>query len=265
MVLILFILIALAAAYAWISACALNVWQGVLAAVLMFLAVNVLFLLLLGVVSLFVNTKEPVKRQSRLCMFCCTVFAMWACEVLNIRIHVSGEELLPKNERFLYVSNHRTAFDPLSAAAALRKYNIAFISKPENLKLPILGALAHGAAYLGIDRENNREAMKTVIRASEEIKNGWCSIGIYPEGTRSRTGELLPFHAGSYKIAQMANVPVAVVCTRGTDTVMKNFPWEKTDVCLDVLEVIPAEKVCEMKTRELAEHSRNLIKGALEK
>ena len=95
------------------------------------------------------------------------------------------------------------------------------------------------------------------------MKRDLCSIGIYPEGTRSKTGELLPFHSGSFKTAQRANVPVAVACVRGTEKVKMRLFLRPTDVYLDILEVIPAEKVKAMSTAELAEYSRKRMEERL--
>ena len=101
------------------------------------------------------------------------------------------------------------------------------------------------------------------MQAADYIKRDVCSIGIYPEGTRSRDGVLLPFHAGSFKIAQKANVPLAVACIRGSENITKNALRRVTDVYLDILELIPAERVKEMTTHELADYSRGLIKRHL--
>lgn len=99
------------------------------------------------------------------------------------------------------------------------------------------------------------------------MKKQEVSIGIYPEGTRSKSGELLPFHNGVFKIAQKANVPIAVLSVNGTEHIAKNIPFRKTDVHLDVLEVIPADEVAATKTetmgqriREKLEHNRKLRK-----
>ena len=87
---------------------------------------------------------------------------------------------------------------------------------------------------------------------------------IYPEGTRSKTGELGPFHAGSFKIAQRVRVPVVIASIQGTEKALRHIPFHPTRVKLDILEVIPAETVKAMSTQELAEHSRDRIAKNLE-
>ena len=144
-------------------------------------------------------------------------------------------------------------------ASVLREYNLAFISKPSNLKIPLIAKLAYGDGFVPINRENDREALKSILQAADYLKRDLCSIAVYPEGTRSKTGELLPFHAGTFKIAQKAKAPVAVAAIRGSEAAAGNFPFRRTDVKLDILEVIPAEEVAAMNTQALAARCRDRI------
>ena len=99
--------------------------------------------------------------------------------------HLRGLEKLPKEGRFLFVCNHRSLFDPLMVMGYLADWNIAFISKPSNMRIPLAGDLAYAAGFLAIDRENDRAALKTILTAADYMKRDLCSIGIYPEGTRT--------------------------------------------------------------------------------
>ena len=99
-----------------------------------------------------------------------------------------------------------------------------------------------------IDRENPRNAIVTINRAAELLKKQEVSVGVYPEGTRSKSAQLLPFHNGVFKIAQKANADIAVVSLIGTENIHKNFPWHHTDIYVDVLEIIPADEIKGVKT-----------------
>ena len=250
-----------AAIGAGFGACAagLKVWQALLVCLGTFVAVNLLFAAFWLIVALTAGKPGPVENQSPICRWGCAIIAEWLCAWGRVHAVISGQDLLPQEGRFLWVCNHRSAFDPVVTADRLRDYNIAFLSKPSNMDLPGIARLAWGAGFLAIDRENDREALKAILKAADFLKRGVCSIGLYPEGTRTKTGKLLPFHAGSFKIAQRGNAPVVIAAIQGTEQVKKNFPFRRTNVKLDILELIPAEKVKAMSTQELSAYCRNRI------
>ena len=260
-------LLALAATGVWAAlASSLSVWSllGVLA--LSFLAANLLFVLTFTVNSMLLPKLAPgegIEKQHSFSRWICASAARWLCGYAGVRVHLSGLEQMPEGP-FLFVCNHRSMFDPAVVMGYLAKYNISFVSKPSNLALPVIGITGRRAGFLSLDRENNREALKTILMAADYLKRGVCNIGIYPEGTRSRTGQLLPFHAGSFKIAQKAGVPVVVACSRGTEKVKKCFFFWKTPVYLDILEVIDADRVKAMSTNDLAGEAKRLIQARLD-
>ncbi len=228
-----------------------------------FVALNLAFVLFLLIVSLTAGSPGPVDKPRRICSTGCIGIGAWMSQWAGLRVRVRGAELLPEQGRFLMVCNHRSLFDPIATEYGLRRYRLAFVSKPSNMQLPFLGRLAYGAGFLSIDRENDREALKTILKAADYLRRGLCSVCIYPEGTRSSSEALLPFHAGSFKIAQKANVPLAVAAIHGTDKIRGHFLRRPKDVTIEILALIPAEEVRATSTRELAARSRALMEKAL--
>lgn len=259
-------LTAAAAAILWAAlggiASIAELWKLIFAYVISLLGIHLAYVLFLAVYSLFCPKRE-LEEQNDFSRACCAGVGDLFCFYAGVRVHLGGLEKLPKEEKFLFVCNHRSMFDPLVVMGAMKEYNISFISKPSNLNLPIAGPIARQAGFLPIDRENNREALKTILKAAEYLKKGICNIGIYPEGTRSKTGEMLPFHAGSFKIAQRAGAPIAVACVRGSENVRRPHLFRAVDIYLDILELIPAERVKAMSTNELADYSRALMEQHL--
>lgn len=181
----------------------------------------------------------------------------------HIRIKVSGREKLKDiNGKYLLISNHRSDFDPFVTIKGLKEKNLAFISKPGNFKVPFLGKIVKKCCYLPIDRENPRNAIKTIIKAADIIKNGGVSMGVYPEGTRDYGKGLLPFHDGVFKIAQKAECPVVVVSVTGTEKVHKRAPFLRTTVNVKILEVFSKEEVLSKTSHELSDNARALIEKA---
>lgn len=210
------------------------------------------------------DRETPLERQVPMGRVSAHRAGQLVCAYGGLRPEVTGLEKLPETP-FLLVCNHRSLFDPMLIMDRLGAYNISFVSKPSNLEIPMIGDIAYAAGFLAIDRENDREALKTILTAADYLKRGVCSMGIFPEGTRSRTGELLDFHAGSFKIAQRAGVPLVIACVRGTEQAGRRLFLRPTKVYLDILETLPADRVKTMSTRDLADYSRARMEEILGK
>lgn len=233
---------------------------GLLYFVLYFIGLALLFCVFLFVMSLTVNLDEPQKKDN-LFFRNMTAFALgFMLKLLHVKVEVSGLENIPEG-RFLLVQNHRSMFDPLVSLCAFNKYQLGFITKPENMGIPVVGKFAHRICCLPIDRDNARNAVKTINAAADYLKKDVCSVGLYPEGTRNRDSseEILPFRNGSLKIATKAGVPVVVTSISGTELVKRNAPFKKTVVELKVCGVVPAETVSASTTAELSEITRKLL------
>ncbi len=187
------------------------------------------------------------------------------CRFARVRIRFEGGDMLPQ-ERFLVVSNHRSAYDPISTVWALRKTPTAFVTKPENHRIPLAGPLIYRANFLSIDREDPRKAMTTISAAANLLKNDVVSVGIYPEGTRNRHPEegLLPFHNGVFKIAQKANAPLVVMTVRGSENIRKNWPRKPTEITLRVCAVLPPEEI-QGPTADVSRRVRDIMLRDLER
>jgi 1-acyl-sn-glycerol-3-phosphate acyltransferase len=241
----------------------LTPWAALLTGLGTFAGINLLYVLFWVAVAQTVDDTKPIQEQKKIYRLGVADIASTLCSYAHVHTELSGEELLPKDRRFLMVCNHRAAFDPIVKASVLKDYNLAFITKPSNLQIPLIASLAYGAGFIPLNRENDREALKSILQAIDYLKRDLCSMVVYPEGTRTRTGKLLPFHAGSFKIAQKAKVPVVVAAIQGTENVGKNFPFRRTDVKLDILELIPVEEVTAVNTQELSSRCRSRIAAHL--
>ena len=260
---ILFLLCALAAAWAVVALAHWHWLLGVLVFVLVFALMHLVYLTVWWLLVLPVDRTKPIEKQNPRAREACRGVGRFLCLYGGLKPHITGEDKLPEDSRFLFVCNHRSMFDPLMVIAYLSRWNISFVSKPSNLEIPMAGDIAYSAGYLPIDRENDRAALRTILTAADYMKRDLCSMGIYPEGTRSKTGELLPFHHGSFKAAQRANVPLAIACVRNTEKIKKRLFLRPTDVYLDILEVVPAAQVKAMSMAELSEYSRKRIEEGL--
>lgn len=222
-------------------------------------AICLAFVFLL-ICALLVDPTKTYDRNSRFYRRLLNVCTAIAVPLMRIRVHVEGMEKIPRGTRkILFVGNHRSNFDPIVTWYALRDWDIAFLSKEENFRIPIFGRVIRKCCFLPIDRTDPRKAMTTIVRAAHLLENGEVSIAVYPEGTRSKTCELLPFHNGVFKIAQRAQAQVVVLAVSGTERIFKNFPLHRTDVTLSVVDVIDAQTAAQEKTAQLGERVREKL------
>lgn len=180
----------------------------------------------------------------------------WVARLLGYRIRLSGTEKLPDCP-FLWVGNHRSAFDPICAVAAMSR-DLVFVAKPGVLKIPVIGYLMKKVGFMAIDRDNARNAVSTIKQAAHMVAEVGLSVGIYPEGTRSKSEQLLPFHAGSFKIASIAKCPVVVASIRYE----KRPLWGKR-VDIRILDVMDADYVAANTTAVMADRAVEILSADL--
>lgn len=216
-----------------------------------------------SIVNLTINKKKEYTKPSA---FYNWAFVLWYRYMMiagRLKVHVSGYEKVPLDKKFLLVSNHCSKFDNFIQCAVLKKTQIAYVSKPENFKIPIGGRFMRRGLYLSMPRGNTREEFKTIMKAIEYIKEDKVSIGIFPEGTRSKDGNLQEFKPGAFKIAEKTNCPIIICCMKGTINIHKNWPWKKTHVYMDILEVLQPSVWETKNTVEVSQYAQDLIQNDL--
>lgn len=230
-----------------------------------FVGVFILYFLFYLICALLVNTKKQYNQESKFYRQILNSFTFLLLKVLRIHCDVIGMELLPSDGNFLFISNHRSNYDPIIQWTVLRKYKLSFISKKENFSIPIFGRLIHRCCFMPIDRENPRKAMETVNRAAKLLMNTNISVGVYPEGKRSKECKLLQFHSGVLKTAKKSGKPVVVSTIEGTENIFKNIKhFKKTVITMKIIETIDADAVKNTKTAELSDYCAGLMKKELE-
>ena len=256
---------AVSAACNWFAGWAV-LWQLPLLFLSCFLGLVLLFLLVLVVSCLFVDPKKLVEKPSPYFRFLLNQFSRLALDLGGVRVHVTGLDKVPRKGRFLLISNHLFAFDPIVFYYAMPWAELAFISKTENFSLFIVAQVMRKILCLPLDRNNDREALKSILKAIQFLKEDKASIAVFPEGGTSKSGLLQTFRNGAFKIAQKANVPIVVCALSNTKAILKNMFRRRTDVNLDVLDVIPAETVASLKTTvEIGDYAHKILSEGLAK
>lgn len=229
-----------------------------------FLAATALYFLLLYLISLTVDKSKPVRKKKPFFRWLLNQTVWLILHLGRVEIQCTGLEKLKGLPPFLLVANHRSNFDPFISLAACPQIDLAYIAKPEIFDIPIVGRMIHKCFFLPINRTDNREALGTIKYAAKLLQQGVVSFGIYPEGTRSKTGELLPFRNGAFQIAKRAGAPIVIAKTTGTELIVHRFARKRTIVRFDVLDVLESSAVSKLPTREIGDHARALMLGEMQ-
>jgi 1-acyl-sn-glycerol-3-phosphate acyltransferase len=139
-------------------------------------------------------------------------------ENAGIVLDVVGRENLGRRETFLVMSNHQSLYD-IPVLFHVVGPNIRMIAKKELFSVPIFGRALAGAGFIAIDRGDRNRAMRSLDAARDLLASG-THVWIAPEGTRSRTGRLLPFKKGGFHLAFEAGLPILPITLRGTRDVL---------------------------------------------
>ena len=212
-----------------------------------------------------VDQTQPQEDDDKFYRIVTNLIIRSAFPVLRIRVKTSGIEKIPSEGRFMLVCNHCNDSDPIILLYCLRKSQLAFISKRENSTMFVIGPMMHKILCQLINRENDREALKTILRCIQILKEDKASIAVFPEGgILSEDGKLHHFRPGVFKIAQKANVPIVVCTLKNTKDVVRNIKHLKpSSVEMKVLEVIPAEELKGVTTVDIAHRCYELMAADL--
>ena len=218
-----------------------------------FLGIIVLLLLMVLIMCAFVDIEKEQHQDNRFYRFVLYMIADAAHTVLQVRVHTQGLEKVPADGRVLLVCNHLNNADPVIIFHQVKKkQKLAFIAKREAGKMFVVGKFMHKILCQRVNRENDREALKTILKCIDIIKKDKASIAVFPEGGILGGNVLHPFRHGVFKIALRTHVPVVVCTLWGTQDVFHNgLRLKPTDVDFHVLGVVQPETYKDMTAVEL--------------
>ena len=184
----------------------------------------------------------------------------------GVKVTVKGAEHIPADTPALYVGNHRSYFDIIITYARCPRLT-GYIAKKDMEKVPLLRTWMRRLHCLFIDRENVKEALKTILAGIDNVKNG-ISMCIFPEGTRNKTDDLmLPFKEGSFKIAEKSGCPIIpMAITNSADVLEAHMPRvKKAHVIVEYGKPIYPNELDKEQKKKIGAYCQNVIAEMLEK
>ena len=225
----------------------------------------VLIFILVWFAGLFVNHKKEYTKVSKWARFWLMQGTQFITNHAHIWVKSNGLNKIPQKEKFMIVCNHRSNFDNFVITNKIGKLDIAFITKESNYKIPFAKGLMPGLCYIPVNREDKLQSLQAFKRASTLLETGATSIGVFPEGTRSKTEKMGEFHEGVFNIAMHAKAPIVVATLRNTEKVHKHWPLRATTVKFDILQTIRSEEYEGMTAKALSDMVHSMMVEHLEK
>ena len=180
----------------------------------------------------------------------------WAGKVMRmagVTLETHGLENIPKDRACVFAANHRSYYDIPVMLTQLDKPH-ALVAKKEVGKIPLVRGWMKLLHCVFLDRDDPRQAMRTLNEAAENLKNGY-SVTIFPEGTRNKgeEGTLLEFKSGAFRMASKAKAPVIPVAITGTRDLMENHHMLMTPghVVVRILPPIETEGMTREQLKQL--------------
>ncbi len=194
--------------------------------------------------------------------------ALWArmhLAVSGIKVKIEGLDHI-SSPPYVFMCNHQSALD-IHALITRLPFSFKWIAKRQLFAIPLFGWALKKAGYISIDRENPREALKAVEEASRKIKEG-TNIMIFPEGTRSPDGRLLPFKKGVFTLALRAMVPVVPIGIYGSNELqpkVSSIPRKKGVIYIEIGNPIVLEGMDRSQKTRLMDNVRADIEALMAK
>lgn len=188
----------------------------------MFSALSMLFVFtLFGLPAALIGIPYSILRGNIRTMYSWAMFTMRAgIRAGGIRVVIQGTENIPTGQSCIFLSNHVSNLDPPILLPAIPGMCSVFLKK-SLMKIPFVGIAMRMAKYVPVSRGHSRaEAEQSVAIAADALQSG-MHIFIFPEGTRSLDGDLLPFKKGAFFLAAETNVPMVPIIIQGTTEMMR--------------------------------------------
>ena len=185
------------------------------------------------IVALSTTFLSPLLPNSKLAYHPAKIWARLFCFLNFVRVKISGLEQLDPHQSYVFAMNHQSVFD-IFVVYGWMPFIFKWLMKAELRKIPLVGKACESAGHIFINRSSAMAAKHSLERAEAQLKNG-VSLVVFPEGTRTKTGELGVFKRGAFRVATDLGLPIVPVTIRGS---FERLPRNSFNVCPGTIELI---------------------------
>jgi len=227
--------------------------------------VTYLKLILLLVHTIIVSTLALLAglldRSHKIYFILTKVFSAPVLAMAGIKVKITGKENVIPKTPYVFVSNHRSLFD-IPVLQRFVPNDFSFVFKKEIAWVPLFGWQMQLGPHIIVDRKNPEKAMKSIEKAKKMLVQRKISVLLFPEGTRSKTDEMLPFKRGAFHLAAQVGFPIIPVTVSGTKNLFQKKPFRINSgkVTLNFDKPISADNINSRKEElELMQKVRDII------
>ena len=186
-----------------------------------------------------------------------------ALRLAGTRLQVCGQEYLPLKQAVIYMANHQSQFDILALFAGIPG-QFRWLAKAELFRIPLFGLAMRRSGYIPVNRGNRREAMQSMTAAARRIASG-TSVVVFPEGTRSENGRLLPLKKGGFLLAIHSQVPIVPIAIHNSGRLLPKGSriLRRGKIQIEILPAIPTTGLRSAASEELTMQVRQALESAL--
>jgi len=227
-----------------------------LAFIISFLIITLtLFIILI----IFVYTTEKIKPKTKWKHMFVNLYSEYMFRFFSrVKLVATGKENLPKDDNFVVYSNHIEYSDPIYIMQVYKKNPLGFIAKDPLFRFPVLKNLMYGLGCIPIAKYADRSALKTILKAINQVKGGQ-PMGVFPEGKRTYSNDLIDFKPGAFKVPQKAGADISPVCLYNMHNLSAKGRILPIKVYIHVLPVIKYEDYKDLDSVSISKKVHNII------
>jgi 1-acyl-sn-glycerol-3-phosphate acyltransferase len=177
-----------------------------------------------AVVGSVVIIASVLRVRGRIYPAAARFWSRWLLAVSGVRLQVEGRERLALDRPQIVISNHESWYDVFAISASMPK-TFHFVAKKELERIPLFGRAWKAAGHVSIDRSDRQSAIRSLETAGASMASEDAAVVIFPEGTRSPDGRLLPFKKGAFMLSRTSGVELLPAAVSGSRVVMAKGTW----------------------------------------
>jgi 1-acyl-sn-glycerol-3-phosphate acyltransferase len=210
--------------------------------------------------ALLILLLAPFDRQGK---YVERVTSLWTKMILTVggvALNVKGRGQIDLKRQYVFMANHQSNIDIPVLVQSFPENRLRWIAKKELLWIPFFGWAMWAAKHITVDRSDRFHALGSLKKAKEQMKDG-ASLVVFPEGTRSSAGDLLPFKRGGFLLALETGTPIVPVTINGSGAILPKGDWRLRGGQIEVIVGSPVsvEDYHPGTVRALSAHIRELI------